>query len=145
LFFAAGVGFEITLSIVFAYHFDVMEWSIHLATGFGVGGGATLGVGIGLATSFGLSFAPGMNGQGYSSLVGNGFIGLVAELEREGRQYVGVDGFGIDVGVGNDAWVKAQTGYTMLVEDAYADPWKLVRCLSTETTEDDQCEDRTGY
>merc|ERR1712187_526286 len=110
--------------------------------GFGPGGGATLGVGIGLATSFGLSFAPGMNGQGYSSLAGNGFVGLVAELEREGRQYMGVDGFGIDVGVGNDAWVKAQTTFTMLVEDAYNDPLKLLRCLSTETTEDDQCEDR---
>jgi len=118
---------------------------MHVATGFGPGAGATLGMGLGLAASFGISFAPGMNGQGYTALVGNGFIGVVAELEREGRQVAGVDGLGFDIGIGNDAWVKAQTSFTMLMEDAYANPWKLIRCLSTETTENDQCEDRTGY
>jgi hypothetical protein len=145
LFLAVGVGVEVELSTVFAYHFDIGEWSIHAATGFGAGGGATLGLGLGLSASFGLSFALGMNGQGYASLAGNGFVGLVAEMERQGRRVMGLDGFGVDVGVGNDAWIKLQTSYTMLMEDAYHDPWKLVRCLSRDTTEDDQCEDQTGY
>jgi len=145
IFIAAFAGIEIELSTIFAYHFDFDEWSIHAATGLGAGGGATLGVGVGLSVCFGVSFALGMNGQGYAGLLGDGFKGIVGELERDSFQAVGLDGFGIDIGIGNDAWSKVQTSFTMLMEDAYHDPWKLVRCLSLNTTQDDGCEDMTGY